>query len=78
MFAELKTLDNIAYTLLTDSQDVQAVLESCGVPKEFRANITGAYVKVGDGDYDDVWLSESNSPWNLSAIYHPLSFYTAQ
>jgi hypothetical protein len=42
------------YQLVTDSQDVKAVLESMGQPDLYE-DYQGLFVKVGDGEYESVY-----------------------
>lgn len=63
------------YSFQTDSQDVQSVLEFVGVPTEYHNDITAAMVLVGDGDYDEVWFSESAAPWELGALWDSIEYY---
>ena len=66
------------YQLLVDSQDVMAVMESIGFPKWYQADITAVLVLVGEGEYTDVWLSESSAPYMLDAEYHNQAYYEVQ
>ena len=59
-------LDDIEGDLVLDSQDIAAVLESIGGTE---TDITGAVVVVGDGDYLEVWLTDSNRPYHVNALY---------
>ena len=59
-------LDDIEGDLVLDSQDIAAVLESIG---STETDITGAVVVVGDGDYLGVWLTDSNRPYHVNALY---------
>jgi hypothetical protein len=71
----LSDLQSDIYTLIQTDYDLESVLESVGVPDEYKPDITGAVCLVGDGDYDAIWLTESARPWDLEAIYHPLPYY---
>ena len=42
------------YQLVTDSQDVKAVFESIGQPDLYE-QYQGAFVRIQDGDYTDVY-----------------------
>jgi hypothetical protein len=62
------------HELVTDSQDVKAVCDAVGV--DYDANgVTGALVKVGEGEYEDVWLTDSARPFDNSAHYMPVSYF---
>lgn len=61
------------YELTVESQHIIDICETfpflpCG-------KITGAIYKIGDGDYAELYVSESVRPYTLTAIYHPLSYY---
>lgn len=63
------------FQLLTDSQDLNDLYRYFPViPDDF----TGAIVSVGDGDYSEVYVTESSRPYSLDAIYHPLDYYAEE
>jgi len=68
----LKDLPNLEYMLLTDSQEVKAVLKNLGIKDN---DITAALIWAEDGDYKSVYLTEDNSPWELYAEYHRPDYY---
>uniref|UniRef100_D0VWQ2 Hypothetical protein TTMA177 n=2 Tax=root TaxID=1 RepID=D0VWQ2_9ZZZZ len=53
------------YTLIQDSQEVKAILEYIGSEEEPHA----LFVKVGDGDYEEVWGIDSFVPYNFLEAY---------
>ena len=63
---DLVELQNIAGQLLTDSQDVAAVLESIGCTE---SDISGVVAVVGDGDYKSVYVTDSARPYHVNALY---------
>jgi hypothetical protein len=70
--SRLRELGDPSYQLVTDSQDVDDILEGltyAQVGRDDREDVTGALVLMGEDDYDEVWLTESNRPYALSAIY---------
>ncbi len=69
-------LEGEQYTAVWDSQDVQAVCESVGLSADDTENITAAMVIIGDGEYVKIWLSESNRPYDLTAVYRVAAWYT--
>jgi hypothetical protein len=71
----LRELDKEGYTLVQNDTDLAETLESIGLPKKYRKDITGAVLVIGDGDYNAVYLTESASYYDLSAVYHPLPFW---
>ena len=54
------------YTMETDSQDIKATAESIGWKDELP---TGAIVKIGEGEYDEVWFTWDSKPYLNSASY---------
>ena len=74
----LSNIGDERYQLLVDSQDVMAVLESTNFPKQHRHDITAVLVLIGEGDYADVWVSESSAPYMLGAEYHNQAYYEVQ
>lgn len=71
----LRQLQDEKYTFIQNDTDLAAVLDCVGISPEYREDITGALVEVSDGEYGEVWLTESCAPYDLSASYYPLSFY---
>ena len=71
----LRALQDDKYTLIQNDRDLSALLDYCGIPTEYREDITAAVVEVLDGDYGEVWLTESSERYNLSAWYHPIKYY---
>lgn len=49
-----------------DSQEVEAVCDALGLDAD---DVTGVVVEVGDGDYREVWTTDSARPWALAASY---------
>ena len=66
-------LQNERYTLILDSQDLDSLCEY--FPILPREDITGAIVTVVDGEYNEVYLTESSRPYELNADYNPISYY---
>lgn len=54
--------DNGELILLTDSQDIDAVKEYLGNPDWFDYGCL--FVKIGEGDYEEIYGCESNVPYN--------------
>ncbi len=54
-----------AFHLLTDSQDIEPIAELVG-----DTDITGAFVSVGDGQYNTIYVTFSSRPWSLDALYY--------
>lgn len=68
-------LQDEKYTLVTDSQEVREIAHYAGLSEKDADDITAAIVEVGDGEYNEIWLSESSAPWNLTAIYHEAAYW---
>lgn len=49
-----------------DSQEVAAVCDALGMDD---ADVTGVVVEVGEGDYREVWTTDSSRPWAVVAPY---------
>lgn len=61
------------YAMVSDSQEIQALCENFTfLPAD---EITGALLNIKDGDYGEVYVTESSRPYSLDAIYHPLDYY---
>ena len=69
-----KDLQGSKYTLLTDSQDLDALCDY--YPIIDRDLITGAIVAVEDGDYSEVYITESDKPYEIYADYMSLEDYS--
>ena len=61
------------FVFMTDSQNIEALCEAFTFLP--RQNITGALVTVMDGDYGEVYITESSNPYMDRATYHPLDYY---
>jgi hypothetical protein len=60
---DVRTIANLQgaeYTLVTDSQEVTDTLDTIGKRTE---DYDGLLVKVGDGDYDEVWGFCGTTPY---------------
>lgn len=70
----LRQLQDEKYTLVQNDVDLASFVDNLGL-SEFAEDITGMVIEVIDGEYGEVWLTESNAYYDLSAAYYPLSFY---
>lgn len=61
-------LDGPDYYLITNSQDIDAIIELIG-KVGYKAYNSGLIVKVSDGDYEEVWSTDSSAPFLKSAMY---------
>lgn len=61
--------------LALDSQEIKGYLEYVDFPIEYENDITGILCLSGDNDHIALWLTESNRPYEITSIYHPLPYY---
>jgi hypothetical protein len=54
------------YVYVTDSQDLESLHHNLPVCPD---GMTGALVATEDGDYTEVWVTESSRPYSVNAIY---------
>lgn len=54
--------------LVTDSQDLEAIKEYLGKPEWFD-DFGGCFVKVGEGDYDEIYCFEGSVPSLGKTLY---------
>jgi predicted hydrocarbon binding protein len=69
----LAELDGAGMNFALDSQVINELREYFKVLD--LEDITGMVYTLGDGDYSEVYVTESSRPYDLQAIYHPLSYY---
>lgn len=74
----LRDLQEEKYYLIQTDYELSDLLDFIGLPEEYRDDITGAVVSIGDGDYDEIYLTESARYYDLQADYQPLSYYMQQ
>ena len=51
------------HTLVSDSQDIVAILEYLG-KEELLEDVGHMFVKVEEGDYSSVYFTRCSIPWN--------------
>ena len=71
----LRRLQDEKYTLIQTDYDLADLLDNVGLKAEYREDITGAIVWAHDGEYVEVWFTESAAWFDLSAMYHNLAYY---
>ncbi len=77
----LSELSSPDFILITDSQEINSILGAfdSDFPDSYMYfnawEVTGIIASVNDGDYGEVYVTESSRPYDLQAIYHPLSYY---
>lgn len=73
---QARDLNDPKYTINLDSQDIYAIAEHSGIDMhEYGHEFTGAIVEIGDGDYNEIWLTSSRKPYDLDAVYHSPDFW---
>lgn len=65
---------NSEYNYLTNSQDIAAVLDYIGL-EHMKDDITAIFVLVDDGDYDEIWVTESNHSYYKECEYNKVIHY---
>ena len=60
-----------AYDLITDRQDIEAVLDHIG-KSDYLDDVGALFVCVGDGDYTAVYYTESSVPHDGSFAFRLL------
>lgn len=78
MYKLCRELQNDKYYLIQTDFELSDLLEYCGIPQEYRQDITGAIVAIQDGEYTEIWLSESAKYYSLDSVYYPISYYTGE
>lgn len=63
----LERLQGEEYYFTTDSQEVREVLETIGY--QSVGDMRGVVVKMGDGEYTEVWVTDWSRPYNLGTPY---------
>ena len=54
------------HTYVSDSQDLESLHHNLPVCPD---GMTGAFIAVEDGDYAEVWVTESSRPYSVNAVY---------
>ena len=67
--AQAQELTAREYTYITDGQELAPILEYLAIPQDDAANITAAFVVQENGDYSEIWITESSRPWAANAEY---------
>lgn len=68
----LSDLSDDKYQLVLDSQDLDAVLTIVHVPDEFDLlieDVTGLVVYAAEGEYVEVWATDSSKPYHVNSRY---------
>lgn len=67
-------LEDRELKFVTDIELVD-LLDNIGIRPSWSKDITAALVSVKDGDYEEVWLTESPAYYLNSAPYHNRAYY---
>lgn len=73
-----RELNSENFMLIQDSTELTEIVAYVNIPQKYRADITGAIVSITDGEYSQVWLTESCAPYGLQANYHNPKWYGAR
>jgi hypothetical protein len=72
----LRHLQGDEYTYIQNEQELAATVADVSedvLAKHIKAyendTITGAMVKVGEGWYDQIWLTTDSAPYHLASLY---------
>ena len=60
------------YTMVESDYNRDDILQFAGIPKSEREDFTGLFVKLGDGEYKEIWGTRSSFPYSLNASYERL------
>lgn len=66
--------DGYEWQLVTDTLELDMICRDLRVC-DFADDITGALVRIGDGDYRDVYLTEDSKPWSVYARWCDVEYY---
>lgn len=60
------------YTIIYDQSEIKECLSFYGID-DLKNDITAVAVRIGDGEFMDLWYSLDNAPWKNSSIYEHFS-----
>lgn len=71
-YVEARNFDE-SYILITADYELEQIqndycghLIDCGM---IEGNITGAFVRIGDAEYEEIWVTDSAKPYNCRTEY---------
>lgn len=70
MFIPLAALEDEKYMLILNDADIEATKEHFGIDNPY---ITGIVAEIGDGEYNEVYITEWSAPYALTAQYEPIT-----
>lgn len=79
--AALSELDSPDYTFVQSDREIQDIVDTNlrggatdihGWDESWLDDITGVVVKIGNAEYDEIWVTESSRPYELDATYELL------
>ena len=62
--------------LVSDAQDLQELLEGCGIPRPYWNDITAA-IAIGEPGEMEFWFTEDGDWYSDFAVYYPVDYYIA-
>ena len=62
------------WVLVIEYDQVTELCEHLGI-SDARDEITGAFVLVGDGDFDCVYLTDSSKPWSIYSNWYDVLYW---
>lgn len=62
------------YTYVTDSHEIASILDYIGL-EHMKHNVSAIMALVGDGDYDEIWITESSTPYYKACVYNKVIHY---
>ena len=65
-----RDVDTVGFTHLSDSQDIDHVLDDIGWDLELEERPTAMWVQVEDGDYGTIYATFSVQPWSIYATLY--------
>ena len=66
----MNNLQDKKYIYVSDSQEVREICNDAGLNADDTRHIAAAVVAIGDGEYTEIWLTESTHPYLLSTTYY--------
>lgn len=60
------------YNYITDSQEINTILDYIGMQ---YLDCTAMFILVGDGDYDEIWMTDDSHPYYKDCTYNRIVHY---
>lgn len=68
-YCNTEYLEHERFMLLTDSQEIEATMNSVSSNVVDRGEVTGVLATASNGDFDEIWVTTENNPYLGSAEY---------